>query len=105
MAGLIDGNGYFGKSKEGYVSLEITNHAENERCLNEIKQYYGGSVKPRTGSKSVRYRLHDDPHLIVIISDLNGEIRNPKRIEQYKEACARYDIVYKEATPLTRESG
>jgi hypothetical protein len=30
----------------------------DERCLNIIKQFYGGSVKLRSGSKSKRYRLH-----------------------------------------------
>jgi hypothetical protein len=30
----------------------------DERCLNIIKNRYGGSVKLRSGAKAVRYRIH-----------------------------------------------
>lgn len=56
LAGLIDGDGCFLLSKKGYASLEITKDIRDEHCLNIIKQKYGGAVKLRSGSKSLRYR-------------------------------------------------
>jgi hypothetical protein len=58
LGGIIDGDGFFHLSKKGYASLEITMDIRDEHCLNIIKQKYGGSVKLRSGSKSMRYRLH-----------------------------------------------
>ena len=105
MAGIIDGNGHFAISKEGNVTLEITNHAASERCLQEIKQVYGGSVKPRSGCKAVRYRIQNRAGLVRIISDLSGEIRTTNRVEQYKAVCKKYDIEYKEPKVLTMKNG
>ncbi len=56
LGGLIDGDGSFILSKKGYASLEITMDIRDEHCLYLIKQKYGGSVKLRSGSKSLRYR-------------------------------------------------
>lgn len=56
LGGLIDGDGCFLLSKKGYSSLEITKDIRDEHCLNIIKQIYGGSIKLRSGTQSIRYR-------------------------------------------------
>jgi ubiquinol-cytochrome c reductase cytochrome b subunit len=56
LGGLIDGDGCFQLSKKGFSSLEITKDIRDEHCLNIIKQKYGGSIKLRSGTKSIRYR-------------------------------------------------
>lgn len=87
LAGLIDGDGYFLLSKKGYASLEITMDIRDERCLNIIKNRYGGSIKLRSGAKAVRYRLHHKEGQLKLINDVNGKIRNPIRIIQFHKIC------------------
>ncbi len=101
LAGLIDGDGCFLISKEGYPSLEITLNLADEKPLMQIKQQFGGSVKLRSGSKSIRYRLHNKPGLVNLINSINGEIRNTIRITQLKNICTLLNIKYLETKPLT----
>ena len=67
----------------------------------QIKQNFGGSVKLRSGSKSIRYRLHNKLGLIKIINSINGEIRNTIRINQFKHICIFFKIPYIKAKPLS----
>lgn len=92
LAGVIDGDGYFGVSKKGYASLEITMELREERALQIIKNVYGGSVKLRAGSNSVRYRLHNKAGMLKVIEDINGLIRNSKRLIQLANVCEIYKI-------------
>lgn len=92
LAGLIDGDGCFLLSNKGYGSLEITMDIRDERALYFIKNIYGGSIKLRSGSKSIRYRLHSKLSLINLIKDINGEIRNSTRLKQLKILCIKYNI-------------
>lgn len=102
---MIDGDGCFLLSKAGYVSLEIPMDIHDEDALNKVKQKLGGSVKPRSGSRSFRYRLHRKAPLIETIHRVNGKIRNTKRLSQFKRICELYNISFKEPLPLTRHSG
>ncbi|GMM43420.1 hypothetical protein DAHU10_023460, partial (mitochondrion) [Hanseniaspora uvarum] len=54
-AGLIDGNGYFGITSKKYPCCEITLATKDLRTLKQIQNKFGGSVKFRSGSKSVRW--------------------------------------------------
>jgi len=45
LAGLIDGDGYFLLSKNGYNSCEITMDARDKKVLYLIQHRYGGTVK------------------------------------------------------------
>lgn len=101
LAGLIDGDGCLLISKEGYPSLEITLELPNEKSLMQIKQKLGGSVKLRSGSKSVRYRLHHKEGMLNLIHRINGEIRNTIRIPQLIKLCSLLNIPYIQAQPLT----
>ena len=70
-------------------------------CLYKIKNKYGGAIKFRSGSNSIRYRLHHKEGLIKLIHDVNGEIRNPNRILQLKKICTLYHINLIPPLPLT----
>jgi hypothetical protein len=92
LAGYIDGNGYFSYSKKGYVSLEITTEIRDKKTLYLIKQKFGGSIKIKSGTTHLRYRLHHKDGLIKLISCINGEIRNPIRLVQFSRLCNKYNI-------------
>lgn len=56
LAGLIDGDGCFLLSKQGYASLEITMDARDLCALELIQSKYGGTIHYRKGLNSYRYR-------------------------------------------------
>ena len=93
MAGVIDGDGCFLLSKKGYASLEITIQLRDVRCLNLIKQNFGGSIKVRANQNHIRYRLHNKQGLLKLISGINGLIRNPIRMLQLAKICEKYNIL------------
>jgi len=107
LAGLIDGDGCFLISKAGYGSLEIPMDIYDEAALNRLKEKLGGSVKPRSGSRSFRYRLSRKALLIEVIHRVNGKIRNSQRLPQLKRLCELYNIPFKDAqnVPLTSQNG
>lgn len=105
LAGLIDGDGYFALSKKGYASLEITMDMKDAKCLYQVKQHFGGSIKRRSGVKAMRYRLHDYKGLIFAIERLNGRIRNPIRQLQLAKICDKYSIKFIFPKLLKKETG
>jgi len=92
LAGLIDGDGYFLLSQQGYTSLEITMDIRDSYCLYIIKTKYGGSVKLRSGNQSMRYRLHHKIGLLLLLNDVNGLLRHSIRLLQYNKVCNKYEI-------------
>ena len=105
LAGLIDGDGSFLLSKKGYASLEITMDIRDEHALHIIKNIYGGSIKLRSGSNSIRYRLHHKIGLINLINDVNGQIRNSNRLVQLHKICEKYNLNLKYPSELTFNNG
>jgi hypothetical protein len=105
LAGLIDGNGYFALSKKGYGALEIIMDMKDAKCLYQIKQRLGGSIKRRSGVKAIRYRLHNLKSLIFILNILNHRIRNPKRQIQFSKLCEKYHIIFNFPNSLVYENG
>ena len=93
LSGLIDGDGCFLLSKKGYASLEITMSIRDEHALQIVKNVYGGSIKLRSNTKAIRYRLHHKSGLLNLINDVNGNIRNPNRLTQLNKICLKYDIL------------
>jgi len=85
LAGLIDGDGCFQLNKKGYASLEIVLELRDKHALYQIKQKFGGSIKLRSGINWLRYRLHHKKGIIKIINAINGEIRNPIDLFNYKK--------------------
>ena len=105
IAGVIDGDGYFGVSKAGYCSLEIVMEPRDIACLYKIKNRYGGAIKATSHASAVRYRLHHLAGILSIINDLNGLLYNPIRIAQFKKVCFLYNIQYISPNPLKYNSG
>ena len=102
LAGLIDGGGSLLISSSGYASCEITMGLRDEFALQQVKKKLGGSVKLRSGSNSIRYRLHHKKGIQELIDRINGELRNSIRQAQLKKLCSKYSILYKE--PILRPS-
>jgi len=105
LSGIIDGDGCFLLSKKGYASLEITIQLRDVRCLNHIKQRFGGSIKVRANQNHLRYRLHHKEGLLNIIKGVNGLIRNPIRMMQLAKICEKYDIPFYYPDKLTYNNG
>ena len=92
LAGLIDGDGCFTLSKQGYAGLEITMDIRDESALQAVKNVYGGSIKLRSNAKALRYRLHHKEGLLRLINDINGLIINSHRLVQLNKVCIKYNI-------------
>lgn len=105
LAGLIDGDGYFGIVNKKYPQLEITVELRDEPMLTLIQNKYGGSIKLRSGVKAVRYRLSKKEHLIKLVNDINGNIRNSKRMVQYDRVCDILNIKVKPLEKLSINNG
>lgn len=101
LAGLIDSDGSLLISSKGYISCEITMDLKDEHALLQVKNKLGGSVKLRSGSKSIRYRLHHKKGILDLINRINGEIRNSVRIEQLKKICNHLNITFINPTVIT----
>lgn len=63
-------------------------------CLSKIKTRYGGSIKPLSHAKAIRYRLHHKQGIIAFISDMNGILYNSIRIGQFQKLCGLYNYSY-----------
>jgi NADH:ubiquinone oxidoreductase subunit 2 (subunit N) len=105
LAGLIDGDGYFLLTKRGYKSCEITMDTRDAKALYEIKQKYGGAIKPISNANAVKYKLRHKKGLISLINDVNGLIRNPTRLLQMNKLCLKYEIKLKYPGPLSFNNG
>lgn len=107
FAGLTDGDGCFYINKqEKSVSFEITTHTTDARVLYNIKnKLKAGSVKPRSGSHSTRYRVKKKSVILEIVQRLNGFVRNPVRMEQLKQVCKLYNLPFKVPSTLRKEDG
>jgi ubiquinol-cytochrome c reductase cytochrome b subunit len=69
-----------------------------------IQNKFGGSVKLRSGSNSIRYRLHNRAGMIKLINAINGNIRNTKRLVQLEKVCILLDIKIIRPIKLTKEN-
>ena len=56
LAGIIDGDGYFLLSKNGYNSCEITMDARDKKVLYLIQHRYGGTVKQISNALAFKYK-------------------------------------------------
>jgi ubiquinol-cytochrome c reductase cytochrome b subunit len=92
LAGLIDGDGCLLISKQGYCSLEITVALKDEQALLFIQNSLGGSVKGRSGSASIRYRLHNKAGVTKLLHDINPYCINSVRLVQLQNMCNHMGI-------------
>lgn len=105
LAGLIDGDGYFSLSKNGYNSFEITMDARDKKVLYLIQHKYGGSVKQISNAHAFKYKLRNRAGLIALINDVNGFIRNPTRLLQINKLCVKFNIELKYANNILFNDG
>ncbi len=105
LGGLIDGDGYFGITSQKYGNCEITVGIEDEKMLRQIQNKFGGSIKLRSGSHSIRYRLSNKIGLINLLSAVNGNIRHSKRLVQFYKVCNLYNIEVLPQKKLTYNNG
>lgn len=105
LAGLIDGDGYFLLSKNGYNSCEITMDTRDKKVLYLVQHMYGGSVKQISNALAFKYKLRNRAGLIALIKDVNGLIRNPTRLLQMNKLCVKFNIELKYSNNLTFNNG
>lgn len=105
LAGLIDGDGYFLLSKNGYNSCEITMDARDKKVLYLIQHKYGGTVKQVSNACAFKYKLRNKAGLIALINDVNGLIRNPTRLLQMNKLCVKFNIELKYPGNLSFNDG
>ncbi len=104
FAGVIDGDGCFYINKEKQISFELTTALSDARIVYDIKnKLKSGTVKPRSGSLSIRYRVKQRPAIIDIIHRVNGKIHNLKRLNKFKEACNLLNISFTSAPELIKD--
>lgn len=99
LAGLIDGDGSLLISKAGYPSCEITVSVDDERMLKIIQNKIGGSIKPRSGKRALRWRLHNKVGMLSLVERINGYIRHTGRLNQLHKICMSFNVPL--ATPDT----
>lgn len=104
LAGLIDGDGYFGISKKNYLSCEITLSDIDVKTLKQIQNKFGGSVKFRAGYKAIRWRLLNKLGMIKLIHAVNGNIRNSKRLIQLFQVSNILGITPKNPIKLNQDN-
>lgn len=93
FAGLLDGDGCFYISKTKEVSFEITTHITDAKLLTHVKDKLGGgSLKPRSNSQSIRYRVKAKNIIQNVLHRVNGKLRNQNRLRQYREACLLFQL-------------
>lgn len=87
LAGIIDGDGSLQVSKKDYTSCEITVALADEHLLRIIQNKLGGSIKPRSGVRAIRWRLHNKSGMIDLITRINGNVRHTGRLTQLHKVC------------------
>lgn len=88
LGGLMDSDGTFSVSKKGYLNCEITLSLREIDSLFKIKSRFGGSVKIRSKSKFVRWRLHKKNLLINFLLAINGFVY--LKYEKYESIMKLY---------------
>jgi hypothetical protein len=100
LAGLIDGDGYIYERPNGLFSVVITFDIRDKFTAEMVQKHLGGNLNIVTRSNAIRYKLHDHDSIFNLINKLNGLIRTKNRIEQFKSACLKYGVAYKEPIKL-----
>ena len=104
LAGVIDGDGHFYLfNKIQYLC--ITMGTRDLDTLKEIQNKFGGKIYQVSKANAFKYMLMRKKDLIHLINSVNGEIRNPTRIEQMNKLCIKFNIKLNEPKPLTYNNG
>ena len=76
-----------------------------ERMLRVIQDKYGGSIRLRSGDRTLRYRLQDKASVITLIQHVNGNLHTPLRLSQLHRVCPLLHIEANMPIPLTIFNG
>jgi len=104
LAGIIDGDGYFYIDKKKTARFELTVGLSDEHVLQQIKNYYPGSLKLRAGAKAIRLRISQKQVLKDLLIAINGKIRYPKRLKQFELLCDHFELEMKDIELLTSDN-
>jgi hypothetical protein len=77
----------------------------DEHALQIVKNVYGGSIKLVRGEKAIRYSLRHKEGFLALVQDVNGEIRNSKRLLQLNKICLKYELSLIHSENLQFENG
>lgn len=98
FAGIVDGDGYFYINNNKEITFELTTSIVDVNILHTIKnKLQGGSIKPKSGSRSFRYRVKARLIIANIIHRINGKLYNPTRINKFKKVCYILNIKVKQS--------
>ncbi|MGC1204868.1 MAG: LAGLIDADG family homing endonuclease [Flavobacteriaceae bacterium] len=93
FAGVVDGDGYFYINKKQEISFELTTAMHDINIVYSIKnELKGGTIKRRSGSNGIRYRVKAFLIIEKIIHKLNGKLHNPVRLRQFEQVCIILNI-------------
>lgn len=94
FAGLTDGDGcFYINKKENTISFEVTTHTTDVRVLYDIKnKLKTGSVKLRSNTQSVRFRVKNKEAILNIVNRLNGKLYNKARVAQFEQVCQMLNV-------------
>lgn len=104
LGGLIDANGNFKIINKRQPQCEIILSIKEEKLLRQIQNKYGGSIKLRSGNKTLRYRLINN-NLIPLITDINGNIHTNKRLVELHKICNILNITVLRPNELDKYNG
>lgn len=105
LAGIIDGTGFLYINDLGYTSCEIIMDLKDQDILYTIKQKLGGSIKLKSGSKSIRYRLNNKKGMLDLVNRINSNIRHTSRLKQLESICLLLNIPTIYPNEITIENG
>ena len=105
LAGLIDGQGCFFLSKNGFAYFKLIMDSRDKKILYDIRNKLGGSIHIITKKKKLKYQLRDKKGLITLLEGVNGLIRNPTRMLEMNKLCQKYKIELLFPKPLLFNSG
>lgn len=73
--------------------------------LRIIQNKLGGSIKPRSGVKAIRWRLHNRSGMIDLVKRVNGYIRHSSRLVQLNKICTVLDLQLLSPDTLHKKHG
>lgn len=104
LAGLIDSNGKFTVSKQGFAACEVMLPVANERCLRLVQHKLGGTVTLRANANACRWRLNNAVAMQQVTHGVNGHVRLTARLLELHRVCLHFGIKPLTPSALTLNS-
>lgn len=104
LAGLIDSNGKFTVSKQGFAACEVMLPVANERCLRLVQHKLGGTVTLRANANACRWRLNNAVAMQQLTHGVNSHVRLTARLLELHRVCLHFGIKPLTPSALTLNS-